>query len=156
MRPRDSRRGRRLRGRNRWTWLHRQWLGGAVAVYEAAGIGSGGQWGPPPQTRPHDGFGGRRLCRCGCVEVRRGAKGYHLGRGHWMTAVLPAWTWRRKTAAWDVAVEVAARTTVEDVAAAAAVGGWKEDGGTPLRMRPWNGHGGRRLRGRSHAGRPWS
>ena len=65
----------------------------------------------------------------------------------WTTAVVPAWTWRRRTAAWDVAVAVAAavRTTVGDVAAAAAAGGWKGDPGQPLRRRPWVGHHGRGL-----------
>ena len=38
---------------------------------------------------------------------------------------MPAWTLRRETTAWDVAVNVAAQTAVGVVAAAATVGGWE-------------------------------
>ena len=54
---------------------------------------------------------------------------------------MPTRTWRRGAAAWDVAVDVAAGTSVGDVAVAAAVGVWKGNRGPPLPMRPRGGHG---------------
>ena len=74
-RPRDSRGGRTLRGRNRWTRPQRQWLGwrGDVAVYEAGGEQQ--ERGSLLQTRPQDGCGGHRLYGCNCVGRGRGNGG---------------------------------------------------------------------------------
>ena len=65
------------------------------------------------------------------VPAWRGrAEGHRHGQGHRTTAAMPAWTRQCGTAAWDVAVDVAARTTVGADAAATALGGVEEESGT--------------------------
>ena len=137
--PRESRRARRLSGRVRWTRSRRQQSCRASRRRRGHGI-----WLQRISMWLH-GWGGKR-----------GGPPPWTIRGHRRIAVAPTRTWRRETAAWDVAVDVVAQTNVGDVAAAAAAGGRKGNRGPPLRMRPWDGHGGCRFHGRSCAGRPWA
>ena len=48
-------------------------------------------------------------------------EGHRSGQSYRTKAVVPAWTWPHGTAARDIAVDVAARTTAGNVAAAAAM-----------------------------------
>ena len=90
-------------------------------MYEAGGEGGGGAG--PAAADEATGW----LQRMSPLLRMRGGEGEQERRA---TAVneatgrgVPAWTLRHRTAAWDVAMDVAARTTAGNVAPAAAVAG---------------------------------